>query len=210
MAISAQEREHLKKQLDANKLINGPESAPKIYNTVEGQELDSRRGLKVVEGAQKQYRGKSAQQIGPTAAARMPATGLQLQGAINNAVRMPAKLPATASAYAAASAPAIVTQEVQYLPVPVVPQQEHKVQAVTNGKDAVILEENPSNRSVEVIPHPEPTLTEQQMTGMGGSLTEVIPHPEPTLTKQSVTPAAGPSTELIPSDEPTIVERVIA
>ena len=192
MAISAQEREHLKKQLDANKLINGPDSIPKIYNTIEGQELDSRRGLKVVEGAQQQFRGKSAQQMRPAAAARMPA-----------------KLPVTAAAYAAASAPAIVTQQVQYLPVPVVPQQGHTVQAVTNGKDAVILEENPSNRSVEVIPHPEPTLTEQQMPGMGGSSTEVIPHPEPTLTKQSVTPAAGPSTELIPSDEPTVVERVI-
>ena len=44
---------------------------------------------------------------------------------------------------------------------PVVPQQEHTVKTVTNGKDAVILEENPRNRSVEVIPHPEPTLTEQ-------------------------------------------------
>ena len=67
---------------------------------------------------------------------------------------MPAKLPATN----------IVSQQVQYLPVsvaPVVPQQEHTVKTVTNGKDAVILEENPRNRSVEVIPHPEPTLTEQ-------------------------------------------------
>ena len=128
---------------------------------------------------------------------RPTAAGLQLQGSINNAVRMPAKVPA------------IVTQEVQYLPVPVVPQQAHTVRAVTNGKDAVILEENPNNRSVEVIPHPEPTLTEQQITGVGGSSTEVIPHPEPTLTEQSMTPPAGPSTELVASDEPTVVERVI-
>ena len=51
MAISAQERDFLIKKLDANKLINGPNAPPTIHDTVEGHELDSRRGLKVFEDA---------------------------------------------------------------------------------------------------------------------------------------------------------------
>ena len=61
------------------------------------------------------------------------------------------------------------------------------MQTVMNGKDAVIVEENPNYRTVEVIPLPEPTITEQKMPSMGDGSSTI---------------------EVIPSGEPTIVERV--
>ena len=59
------------------------------------------------------------------------------------------------------------------------------MQTVTDGKNAFILEENPSNRTVEVIPSNEPTIVQYDM------------------------PKSGTATEVVKSDEPKIVERLV-
>ena len=63
------------------------------------------------------------------------------------------------------------------------------MKTVSDGKDSFILEENPSNRTVEVIPSNEPTLLEY---------------------KESPTQSGNNTvTEVIKSDEPKIVERIV-
>ena len=49
IAISSQEKNHLISKLNDSKKIIGPDKP--INKTVEAQNLDSRRGLKIVEGA---------------------------------------------------------------------------------------------------------------------------------------------------------------
>ena len=83
------------------------------------------------------------------------------------------------------------------------------VQAVSNGKDTTIVEQNPNNSTVEVISHPEPTLSETVQASPMAKTVEVISHPEPTMTETGQ-PSPISVKEIVGTDEPIMIERIVA